>query len=112
MAWSSETTEQVASGNSGKTVSLGENQRCHFQVVRQGTVPFAGPCDVLSKTSTDPSRSSKAWDDNPHRPFRILLNAYAGSDVIEGPAHFHVDIVDPTAGTPFNVDIYYLVTGS
>lgn len=111
MAWSSEDTEQVTSGNSGQTVSLDENQRAHVQVVRQGTKPFAGPCDVLPKTSTNPSRGSKAWDDNPYKPFRILANAYAGSVFMEGPANFHIDIVDPLAGT-FNVDIYYLITGS
>jgi len=112
MAWSSEDSEVVSSGNkTTKVITLGDNQRAHVQVVRSGATAPA-PIDVRPLTSTDPARAARPWDDKPYRPWRILGGDFAGSGVIEGPAHVCIELIDPLGSYPFTATVYWKISGS
>jgi hypothetical protein len=100
----------ISEGNFTAATAPPAKQIAHVQVVRQGTAPFVDSMDIHPQTSTNPNRSSKAWDSDPREPKRILNTKDVGSLEIMGPSNFRIGIVNPGSTDTIVADVYVDIT--
>lgn len=111
--WGAETKyASISEGGFTSGFEIPEKCIAHVQVVRQGTAPFNDPMDIHPQTSTDPNRSSKAWDTEPYEPARVPKTGYSRSLVFAGPSNMRIGISNPGVIDTIVADVYVKITGA